>query len=47
MLEDRIEILKTLNDNFNINQRELAKRTNISLGKVNAVFKRIHYGWIY
>lgn len=39
MLEDRIEILKTLNDNFNINQRELAKRTNISLGKVNAVLK--------
>ncbi len=39
MLEDRIKILKTLNDNFNINQRELAKRTNISLGKVNAVLK--------
>lgn len=39
MLEDRIEILKTLNENFNINQRELAKRTNISLGKINAVLK--------
>lgn len=39
MLEDKIKILKTLNDNFNINQRELAKRTNISLGKVNAVLK--------
>lgn len=39
MLDDRIEILKILNDNFNINQRELSKRTNISLGKVNAVLK--------
>ena len=39
MLEDRLEILKILNDNFNINQRELAKRTNISLGKVNSVLK--------
>lgn len=39
MLEDRLEVLKTLNDNFNINQRELAKRTNMSLGKINAVLK--------
>jgi len=39
MLEDKLEILKALNDNFNINQRELAKRTNMSLGKVNAVLK--------
>lgn len=39
MLEDRLEILKILNDNFNINQRELSKRTNMSLGKVNAVLK--------
>ncbi|SFC85435.1 NTP transferase domain-containing protein [Clostridium uliginosum] len=39
MLEDRLEILKILNDNFNINQRELAKRTNISLGKVNSILK--------
>ena len=34
MLEDRLEILKILNENFNINQRELSKRTNMSLGKV-------------
>jgi len=39
MLDDKLEILKVLNDNFNINQRELAKRTNMSLGKVNAVLK--------
>lgn len=39
MLEDRLEVLKTLNENFNINQRELAKRTNMSLGKINAVLK--------
>lgn len=39
MLEDRLEVLKTLNDNFNINQRELAKRTNMSLGKINSVLK--------
>ena len=39
MLEDKLELLKALNDNFNINQRELAKRTNMSLGKVNAVLK--------
>jgi len=39
MLEDKLEILKALNDNFNINQRELAKRTNMSLGKINAVLK--------
>ena len=39
MLEDKLEVLKALNDNFNINQRELAKRTNMSLGKVNAVLK--------
>jgi thiamine kinase-like enzyme/choline kinase/predicted transcriptional regulator len=39
MLDDKLEILKALNDNFNINQRELAKRTNMSLGKVNAVLK--------
>ncbi|MCE5222192.1 MAG: phosphotransferase [Clostridium sp.] len=39
MLEDKLEILKALNDNFNINQRELAKKTNMSLGKVNAVLK--------
>lgn len=39
MLEDRLELLKTLNENFNINQRELAKRTNMSLGKVNSVLK--------
>ncbi|BCZ48970.1 choline kinase [Clostridium gelidum] len=39
MLEDKLEILKSLNDNFNINQRELAKKTNMSLGKVNAVLK--------
>lgn len=39
MLEDRLEVLKRLNDNFNINQRELAKRTNMSLGKINAVLK--------
>ncbi|GAA0076913.1 winged helix-turn-helix transcriptional regulator [Clostridium sp. CTA-5] len=39
MLEDRLEILKILNDNFNINQRELSKRTNISLGKVNTILK--------
>ncbi|MBN1059795.1 NTP transferase domain-containing protein [Clostridium botulinum] len=39
MLEDRLEILKILNNNFNINQRELSKRTNISLGKVNSILK--------
>jgi len=39
MLDDKLEILKALNDNFNINQRELAKRTNMSLGKINAVLK--------
>lgn len=39
MLEDKLEVLKTLNDNFNINQRELAKKTNMSLGKVNALLK--------
>ncbi|MGL4665505.1 MAG: NTP transferase domain-containing protein, partial [Clostridium butyricum] len=39
MLEDRLEILKILNENFNINQRELSKRTNMSLGKVNSVLK--------
>ncbi|AOR24543.1 winged helix-turn-helix transcriptional regulator [Clostridium taeniosporum] len=39
MLEDRLEILKILNNNFNINQRELSRRTNISLGKVNAILK--------
>lgn len=39
MLEDKLKLLKELNDNFNINQRELAKRTNMSLGKVNAVLK--------
>jgi len=39
MLDDKLEILKVLNDNFNINQRELAKRTNMSLGKINAVLK--------
>ncbi len=39
MLEDRLEVLKTLNENFNINQRELAKRTKISLGKVNSILK--------
>ncbi len=39
MLEDKLEVLKALNDNFNINQRELAKKTNMSLGKVNAVLK--------
>lgn len=39
MLEDRLEVLKTLNDNFNINQRELAKRTKMSLGKINSVLK--------
>ena len=39
MLEDRLELLKILNENFNINQRELAKRTNMSLGKVNSVLK--------
>ncbi|MBE6063522.1 MAG: winged helix-turn-helix transcriptional regulator [Clostridium butyricum] len=39
MLEDRLEVLKTLNDNFNINQRELAKRTSMSLGKINSVLK--------
>ena len=39
MLEDKLEVLKALNDNFNINQRELAKWTNMSLGKVNAVLK--------
>ena len=39
MLEDRLEVLKTLNENFNINQRELSKRTNMSLGKINSVLK--------
>lgn len=39
MLEDRLEVLKTLNENFNINQRELSKRTNMSLGKVNSILK--------
>ena len=39
MLEDRLEILKILNENFNINQRELAKRANMSLGKVNSILK--------
>ena len=39
MLEDRLEILKILNNNFNINQRELSKRTNISLGKVNSILR--------
>ncbi|MDO5517570.1 MAG: winged helix-turn-helix transcriptional regulator, partial [Clostridium sp.] len=39
MLEDRLEVLKILNDNFNISQRELSKRTGISLGKINAVLK--------
>ena len=39
MLEDRLEVLKTLNDNFNINQRELAKRTKMSLGKINSILK--------
>lgn len=39
MLEDRLEVLKTLNENFNINQRELAKRTNMSLGKINSILK--------
>ena len=39
MLEDRLEILKILNENFNINQRELSKRTSMSLGKVNSVLK--------
>lgn len=39
MSEDRLEILKILNENFNINQRELAKRTNMSLGKVNSILK--------
>ncbi|NFH68068.1 winged helix-turn-helix transcriptional regulator [Clostridium botulinum] len=39
MLEDRLEILKILNNNFNINQRELSKRTSISLGKVNSILK--------
>ncbi|WP_315081672.1 NTP transferase domain-containing protein [uncultured Clostridium sp.] len=39
MLEDRLEILKILNNNFNINQRDLSKRTNISLGKVNSILK--------
>lgn len=39
MLEDRLEVLKTLNENFNINQRQLAKRTGMSLGKVNSILK--------
>lgn len=39
MLEDRLEVLKTLNGNFNINQRQLAKRTGMSLGKVNSILK--------
>jgi len=39
MLEDRLEVLKTLNENFNINQRELAKRTKMSLGKINSILK--------
>ncbi|MGN0144890.1 MAG: NTP transferase domain-containing protein [Clostridium sp.] len=39
MLEDRLEILKILNENFNINQRELSKRANMSLGKVNSILK--------
>jgi thiamine kinase-like enzyme/choline kinase/predicted transcriptional regulator len=48
MLEDKLEVLKALNDNFNINQRELAKRTNMSLGKVNAVLKDFTIeGFIY
>ena len=39
MLEDRIKVLKTLNDNFNISQRALSKKTNISLGKINSILK--------
>ncbi|WP_244834553.1 winged helix-turn-helix transcriptional regulator [Clostridium sp. BJN0001] len=39
MIDDKIRILKELNENYNINQRELAQKTDISLGKVNSILK--------
>lgn len=39
MLDDKIKILKELNEDYNINQRELAQKTLISLGKVNSILK--------
>ncbi|WP_244833809.1 phosphotransferase [Clostridium sp. BJN0001] len=37
MLDDKIKVIQALNDDFNISQRKLAKKVNMSLGKVNKI----------
>lgn len=39
MLEDRLKVIQALNDDFNISQRKLSKRVNMSLGKVNKILQ--------
>ncbi|AGI38242.1 transcriptional regulator [Thermoclostridium stercorarium subsp. stercorarium DSM 8532] len=44
---NELEILKSVNEENKITQRELAKRTGLSLGTVNVLIKRlIHKGLI-
>lgn len=41
MYENEIKILELLNDRFDLSQRDLSKRTKLSLGKVNYTIKKL------